>query len=138
MTDMTQNELTAIVNAAKARQADITPAPWVYDKYRRGIFYEFTVPVVNAEIADNVDGYSLWFSNRATQELITAAPTLNAAVIALDAELTRVKAAWDVEATANLDLVKRIEALEAELRGRDLDAEQLPSIRINDEISPLY
>lgn len=128
MTDMTQDELNAIVTAAKARQADITPAPWVYDKYRRGIFYEFTVPVVNAEIADNVDGYSLWFSNRATQELITAAPTLNAAVIALDAELTKVKTAWEIEATASLDLVKRIEALEAMTTAADSLADDIGNI----------
>ena len=93
---MTNDELSAIVSAARARQSDITPAPWVF---------HYAGQISNSDLSQAVimadDFEELEINNPADADLLTEAPDLNAAVIALADELGAARA--------------RIEALEAHI-----------------------
>ncbi len=90
---MTNDELNAIVEAAKARQDEITPAPWECENLRSVTARDgkteihidaiMRAPFDFVAIAVSPDGCAFIAVEPANLSLITAAPDLNAAVIAL-------------------------------------------------------
>jgi len=84
---MTTDELRAIVDAAKARQADITPKPWYYNQWGSlcgGVDGETRVMQVNH--LDEIE-----ILNPTDEQAMISAPDLNAAVIALAEENEQLK-----------------------------------------------
>ncbi len=93
---MTNKELQAIVEAAKARQDEITPAPWglVYNHYDKA---EGIVSDVSHNDVINARNGILAYSKSEDVDLIVDAPNLNAAVIALAARVEALEAARNAE-----------------------------------------
>ncbi len=95
---MTLDELRAIAEAAKARQPDITPAPWVRDE-RWGSLAIYAdnggVMVAGANWDEQLE-----IENPADAQLIIAAPNLNTAVITL----------WEMLQSAQAEIKSRDEA----------------------------
>lgn len=97
---MTQDEYKQIVEAARERAPHHTPAPWEWGGEEDEHQIVFATPyTVVASVGETEFGHQIVMSNIPDQDLITAAPDLNAALIAaddrikaLEAELAQVRA----------------------------------------------
>lgn len=96
---MDAEQYEAIVKAAREREKQTAPSPWGVDKAETGVYSnsDGLVPdggeTVFSSVVDGLDGsVALFFSCEANAQLVTAAPDLQAALIAADDRIKTLEA----------------------------------------------